>query len=76
MSASSIMVIWKKSIRQRLMWTSTSSPITIMTWHTMVKWEEGLRFMADAYAKVSSVRDGIEAERNLAGILYGLSESE
>ncbi len=29
------------------------------------KWEEGLRFMADAYAKVSSVRDGIEAERNL-----------
>ena len=31
------------------------------------KWEEGLRFMADAYAKVSSVRDGIEAERNLQG---------
>ena len=30
-------------------------------------WEEGLRFMADAYAKVSSVRDGIEAERNLQG---------
>ena len=24
-------------------------------------WEEGLRFMADAYAKVSSVRDGIES---------------
>ena len=31
------------------------------------KWEEGLRFMADAYAKVSSVRDGIEAERNQQG---------
>lgn len=31
------------------------------------KWEEGLRFMADAYAKVSSVRDVIEAERNLQG---------
>lgn len=31
------------------------------------KWEEGLRFMADAYAKVSSVRDGIEAERYLQG---------
>ena len=31
------------------------------------KWEEGLRFMADAYAKVSSVLDGIEAERNLQG---------
>lgn len=31
------------------------------------KWEEGLRFMADAYAKVSLVRDGIEAERNLQG---------
>lgn len=31
------------------------------------KWEEELRFMADAYAKVSSVRDGIEAERNLQG---------
>ena len=30
-------------------------------------WEEGLRFMAAAYAKVSSVRDGIEAERNLQG---------
>ena len=31
------------------------------------KWEEGLRFMADAYAKVSSVRDSIEGERNLQG---------
>ena len=31
------------------------------------KWEEGLGFLAEAYAKVSSVRDGIEAERNMQG---------
>ena len=31
------------------------------------KWREGLQFMADSYAKVSSVRDGIEAERNIQG---------
>ena len=31
------------------------------------EWREGLQFMAAAYAKVSSVRDGIEAERNLQG---------
>ena len=31
------------------------------------KWRDGLQFMADSYAKVSSVRDGIEAERNLQG---------
>lgn len=31
------------------------------------KWREGLLFMADAYAKVSSVRDSIEGERNLKG---------
>ena len=31
------------------------------------KWREGLLFMADAYAKVSSVRDSIERERNLQG---------
>ena len=31
------------------------------------KWREALQFMADAYEKVSSVRDGIEAERNLQG---------
>ena len=31
------------------------------------KWNEGLQFMANAYAKVASVRDGIEAERNLQG---------
>ncbi len=31
------------------------------------KWREGLTFLADSYANVSSVRDGIEAERNLQG---------
>lgn len=31
------------------------------------KWREGLLFMADAYAKVSSVRDSIGGERNLQG---------
>ena len=31
------------------------------------KWEDALRYMADAYANVSSIRDGIEAERNLQG---------
>ena len=31
------------------------------------KWQDALQMMADAYAKVASVRDGIEAERNLQG---------
>ena len=31
------------------------------------KWREPLQMMADAYANISSVRDGIEAERNLQG---------
>ena len=31
------------------------------------KWHDALQFLADAYAKVSSVRDGIESERNLQG---------
>ncbi len=31
------------------------------------KWRETLGYMSDAYANVSSVRDGIEAERNLQG---------
>ena len=31
------------------------------------KWREALEYMADAYAKVSSVRDTIEGERNLQG---------
>ena len=31
------------------------------------RWREGLQFMAEAYSKVSSVRDGIESERNLQG---------
>ena len=33
----------------------------------MGKWRDALEYMADAYAQVSSVRDGIEAERNLQG---------
>ncbi len=31
------------------------------------KWHDGLQFLADADTKISSVRDGIEAERNLQG---------
>ena len=31
------------------------------------KWHEALQYLADAYEQVSSVRDGIEAERNLQG---------
>ncbi len=31
------------------------------------KWQDALQMMADAYEKVSAVRDGIEAERNLQG---------
>lgn len=31
------------------------------------KWHDALLFLADSYAKVSSVRDGIEAERNIQG---------
>lgn len=31
------------------------------------KWHDALQFLADSYAKVSSVRDGIEAERNIQG---------
>lgn len=31
------------------------------------KWHDGLQFLADAYTKISSVRDGIEAGRNLQG---------
>ncbi len=31
------------------------------------KWRDALQYMADAYIEISSVRDGIEAERNLQG---------
>ena len=31
------------------------------------KWREGLKFLADSYKAVSSIRDNIEAERNLQG---------
>ena len=31
------------------------------------RWQDALQYMSDMYAQVSSVRDGIEAERNLQG---------
>ena len=31
------------------------------------QWEQGLRYIADAYQKLSSVRDMIEGERNIQG---------
>ena len=31
------------------------------------KWQDALQFLADSYSKASSIRDGIEAERNLQG---------
>ena len=31
------------------------------------KWRDAMQYMADSYAKVSSVRDSIEGERNLQG---------
>lgn len=33
------------------------------------KWEQALRLIADAYAKLSSVRDSVEGERNLQGFM-------
>ncbi len=47
---------------------NTSDLITMYTYMAFDgKWREVLEHMADAYEKVSSVRDGIEAERNLQG---------
>ena len=50
------------------------SPINLSELRTMFtymafegKWRNALEYMAEEYAKVSSVRDGIEAERNLQG---------
>ncbi len=40
------------------------------------KWREGLFFMADAYAKVSSVRDSIRGRTQFTRFLYGLSQSQ
>lgn len=31
------------------------------------KWEEALRYMADAYKNISSVRDAVEGERSIQG---------
>lgn len=47
---------------------NTSNLKTMFTYMTFeCKWKECLEYMAKAYAEVSSVRDGIEAERNLQG---------
>ena len=47
---------------------NTSNLKTMFTYMALDgKWEECLEYMAKAYAEVSSVRDGIEAERNLQG---------
>ena len=47
---------------------NTNDLITMFTYMAFDgKWREALEHMADAYEKVSSVRDGIEAERNLQG---------
>lgn len=47
---------------------NTSNLVTMYTYMAFYgKWREALEYMADAYGKVSSIRDGIEAERNLQG---------
>ena len=47
---------------------NTSNLVTMFTYMAFYgKWREALEYMADAYGKVSSIRDGIEAERNLQG---------
>ncbi len=47
---------------------STNSLITKFTYMAFEgKWRDALQMMVDAYADVSSVRDGIEAERNIQG---------
>ena len=47
---------------------NTSNLITEFTYMAFEgKWQEALQHMAEAYAKVSSVRDSIEGERNLQG---------
>ena len=47
---------------------NTSNLVTMYTYMAFYgKWREALEYMSDAYDKVSSIRDGIEAERNLQG---------
>lgn len=47
---------------------NTSNLKTMFTYMAFEgEWKECLEYMAKAYAEVSSVRDGIEAERNLQG---------
>lgn len=53
---------------QEVRHVNTNNLITMYTYMAFDgKWREALVHMADAYEKVSSVRDGIEAERNLQG---------
>ena len=53
---------------QEVRHVNTNDLITLFTYMAFDgKWREPLAHMADAYEKVSSVRDGIEAERNLQG---------
>lgn len=53
---------------QEVRHVNTNDLITLFTYMAFEgKWREALENMADAYEKVSSVRDGIEAERNLQG---------
>ena len=47
---------------------NTANLRTLFTYMALEgKWQDAMNFMAKAYADVSSVRDGIEAERNLQG---------
>ncbi len=53
---------------QELNYINTNELITKFTYMAFEgKWRDALQMMADAYAKLSSVRDGIEAERNIQG---------
>ena len=53
---------------QTVKWVNVNELITKFTYMAFEgKWRDALQMMADAYANVSSVRDGIEAERNIQG---------
>ena len=53
---------------QKVKWINTNELITKFTYMAFEgKWRDALQMMTDAYANVSSVRDGIEAERNIQG---------
>ena len=53
---------------QDICYVNTINLTTMFTYMAFEgKWKEPLQSIADAYAKVSSVRDSIESERNLQG---------